>query len=150
MPLHLHRSSQKSLPSLPPTISLAGTTPLHPDRVQNKALFGSYVAVHERSDTSSSTSRQPPARRRKSSFQRLYTEWWLEILSLFTMALCLFAIVLTLRLHEDQPLPKWRKFSGLITINALLSVYYTVFKGAMLLVVGEGMYFCFEQSMAWC
>lgn len=64
--------------------------------------------------------------------------WWLEGVCALVMAVCLVAIVLTLRLREGQPLPEWKQFYGIVNINALLSVYYTIFKGCMLLVVEEG------------
>lgn len=96
----------------------------------------------EDGDSSSIPSKPTTNKRSRSkpdgALYRLFRTWWLEGVSIVVMMLCLFAIVLTLRMHQDQPLPRWKRFSGLITINALLSVYYTIFKGAMLLVVEEG------------
>lgn len=130
-----HRFSSKPLPELP----RMSTFPLSADAVQNKALFGGCVSIHEQTSYDrggySSGDDEKTDCHRQGSFKYLLQIWWLEILSVFTMCLSLFAIVITLRLHQDEPLPQW-PFA--ISINALLSVYYTVFKGAMLLVISEG------------
>lgn len=97
--------------------------------------FSGCVTYYERS-TSSSTIEHT---RQKHSVRHLLATWWLEGLSILVMAVALAAIVATLRVHEDEPLPEWKGVYGFLrNINALLSIYYTVFKGAMLLVVEEG------------
>jgi hypothetical protein len=62
-------------------------------------------------------------------------DWWPKLLCILAICLALLAIVLTLSLHQNKPLPQW-PFS--ISINALLSTYIVVSKSSMLLVLGSG------------
>ena len=61
--------------------------------------------------------------------------WLLEILSFFIAALALIAIIVTLAVHQEGPLPQW-PYS--ISVNALIAVFTTVFKACLLMPVAEG------------
>lgn len=61
--------------------------------------------------------------------------WLWEILSIAAAALALVAIVITLVLHRDRPLPKW---PSAITINALIAVFTAVFKACLMMPIAEG------------
>ena len=61
--------------------------------------------------------------------------WWTEIIACVLVLLAILAIVLTLALHQDQPLPNW-PFG--ISVNSLVSVFVVILKGGMLLILGEG------------
>ncbi|KAF2501873.1 hypothetical protein BU16DRAFT_613705 [Lophium mytilinum] len=66
---------------------------------------------------------------------RLFRNWWFEILSGLLHVVAFSGLVSVLHQYQNQPLPKWPL--GL-TINTALSVFAAVFKGALLLVAGEG------------
>jgi len=48
----------------------------------------------------------------------------------------LIAIIITLRPHQDKPLPQWPYN---ISVNSLISIYVVILKGAVLLVTAEGL-----------
>ncbi|KAL8660013.1 MAG: hypothetical protein Q9202_006839 [Teloschistes flavicans] len=60
--------------------------------------------------------------------------WLLEIVSSFIAALALLAIIVTLAIHQGRPLPQW---PHLISINALIAVFTTIFKASLLMPVAE-------------
>ncbi|KAK2608337.1 hypothetical protein N8I77_006955 [Diaporthe amygdali] len=60
--------------------------------------------------------------------------WLWEALSITVAALALAAIVITLILHGDRPLPKWP--TG-ITINALISVFTAILKASLMMPIAE-------------
>lgn len=66
-----------------------------------------------------------------SVVQRL---WLWEIFSTVVAALAFAAIVITLALRRDRPLPKW---PSAITINALLAVFTAIFKACLLMPISE-------------
>lgn len=145
-PLNARLSRTSSSPSLHPDTDLKvkppfhrlNTIPLDPSCMQNKALFGGCVTFYEKTLPDVSSTVHQRKERGAGNFRKVLRTWWLEGVCILVMAACLVAIVLTLRLHEGQPLPAWKQFYGIVNINALLSVYYTIFKGCMLLVVEEG------------
>ena len=61
--------------------------------------------------------------------------WWTEIIACVFVLLAIFAIVLTLVIHQNQPLPNW-PFG--ISVNSLVSVFVVILKGGMLLILSEG------------
>lgn len=65
--------------------------------------------------------------------------WSAEVASLVVAALSFMAIALILSFHQDQPRPQWPYH---ITVNALISVFTTIFKAALLVPVTEGKYHC--------
>lgn len=69
--------------------------------------------------------------RSDSSIQRL---WLWELLSIAVAALALAAIVITLVLRKDRPLPKW---PSAITINALIAVFTAIFKACLMMPIAE-------------
>ncbi|KAL8775456.1 MAG: hypothetical protein Q9194_003752 [Teloschistes cf. exilis] len=66
--------------------------------------------------------------------------WLLEILSSFIAALALLATIVTLADHERKPLPQW---PHLISINALIAIFTTIFKASLLMPVAEGVNFSY-------
>lgn len=70
-------------------------------------------------------------KQRDSSIQRL---WLWEVLSIALAALALAAIVITLLLRRDRPLPKW---PSAITINALIAVFTAIFKACLMMPIAE-------------
>lgn len=69
--------------------------------------------------------------RSDSSIQRL---WLWELLSIAVAALALAAMVITLVLRRDRPLPKW---PSAITINALIAVFTAIFKACLMMPIAE-------------
>ena len=65
----------------------------------------------------------------------LYTRWLVELLACVLAVLALAAIVITLGTHDGRPLPNW-PFD--ISVNALVSIFAVIFKGAILVPVAEG------------
>jgi hypothetical protein len=61
--------------------------------------------------------------------------WWIEIIACVLILLAIIAIVLTLAIHQNQPLPNW-PFG--ISVNSLVSVFVVILKGGMLLILSEG------------
>ena len=62
--------------------------------------------------------------------------WKLEILSYLVAIVALAAIFITLIIHQGRPLPQW---PHLISINALISIFTSIFKAALIMPVGECM-----------
>lgn len=60
--------------------------------------------------------------------------WLWEVLSIVIAALALVAIVITLVLHKERPLPKW---PSAITINALIAVFTAIFKACLMMPIAE-------------
>ncbi|KAI0162646.1 hypothetical protein BJ166DRAFT_273711 [Pestalotiopsis sp. NC0098] len=77
-------------------------------------------------------SRLPKDNIRHRWSQWVINAWIFELLSLLVSAVCLVGIVLTLSLHDGNPLPRW-PFS--ISINALISALSTISKSALLVAV---------------
>ncbi|KAI1430193.1 hypothetical protein F5Y12DRAFT_722466 [Xylaria sp. FL1777] len=70
---------------------------------------------------------------RKLRLEQWLTDYWLwEFASWFTSTLLLAGVVLTLSLHQNQPLPEW-PFG--ITINALISFLSSLSTSALIVVV---------------
>jgi uncharacterized PurR-regulated membrane protein YhhQ (DUF165 family) len=61
--------------------------------------------------------------------------WIAEILGYMLALVALAAIVITLALHSNKPLPRW---PSLILINSLVAIFTSILKAAMLLPVAEG------------
>ncbi|KAG6357754.1 hypothetical protein INS49_013633 [Diaporthe citri] len=82
-----------------------------------------HLGVHHQDD-------EPPFQSDKC----VHRLWLWEILSITVAALALVAIVITLVLHRDHPLPKW---PSAITINALIAVFTAVFKACLMMPIAE-------------
>jgi len=67
--------------------------------------------------------------------RRRLPQWTLEILSLVLSILAFAAIVITLSVHHDRPLPQW---PHLISVNALIAIFTATLKASLLLPVSEG------------
>jgi hypothetical protein len=61
--------------------------------------------------------------------------WWIEISACVLVLLAIIAIVLTLAIHHNQPLPNW-PFG--VSVSSPVSVFVVILKGGMLLILGEG------------
>jgi len=61
--------------------------------------------------------------------------WLLEVLSCVLASIFFAAIVITLAIHKDQPLPKWPKA---ISINSLVAIFNAMLKACLLTPVAEG------------
>lgn len=61
--------------------------------------------------------------------------WLREVLFCLSALVCFLAIIVTLALHDGDPLPHW---PWGITINALVAVFATLFKVCMSAVVAGG------------
>jgi hypothetical protein len=85
-------------------------------------------------DDRSSKSEKPTQRQRfgKDSLGRL---WLVELTSLILAVIAFAAIIITLMLHQDRPIPKW---PSLISINTLVSIFTAILKASMLLPIAEG------------
>ena len=83
---------------------------------------------------------QGNARQRRRTKQnwllKLWThDWVLEIISCCVAGAAFVAVIVTLALHHDRPIPQW---PGLISINSLISVFTAIMKASLLLPVAEG------------
>lgn len=61
--------------------------------------------------------------------------WTAEICSCMIALISLIALVTTLLVHQDRPLPKWPSF---ITVNALVSIFTSVFRSGIGMALAEG------------
>jgi hypothetical protein len=61
--------------------------------------------------------------------------WWTELIACVVVLLAIMALVLTLAIHQNQPLPNW-PFG--ISVNSLVSIFVVILKGGMLLILSEG------------
>ncbi|KAI0435838.1 hypothetical protein F4803DRAFT_276716 [Xylaria telfairii] len=78
-------------------------------------------------------------RSRKGTFMRArrawYYGWVAESVGCCLAAISLIAIIITLRLHEDKPLPRWPLS---ISINALIAVFGVLLKAGLTVPLSEG------------
>jgi hypothetical protein len=91
------------------------------------------------------------ARRRRCSYSMitaLYRRGWTaEICSCFFALISLLALVTTLLVHQDRPLPKW---PSLITVNALVSIFTSVFRSGIAMALTQGdIPLTYVQPTAW-
>ena len=63
--------------------------------------------------------------------------WVIEIGSCLVSSIALAAVVTTLAMHQDKPLPQW---PSLITINSLVAVFTAIMKAGLLMPVSEGIF----------
>ena len=61
--------------------------------------------------------------------------WWPEFLSYTAAAVTLLIIIIVVVIHQDRPLSKWPHF---ISINALLSIFLSIFHALVLFPVVQG------------
>ena len=81
-------------------------------------------------------SNQNPTHARFSMSQLSFLKpWWIELIACVVVLLAIMAIVLTLAIHQNQPLLNW-PFG--ISVNSLVSVLVVILKGGMLLILSEG------------
>jgi hypothetical protein len=75
---------------------------------------------------------------RRRNLAALYRRGWTaEICSCLFALISLLGLVTTLLVHQDRPLPKW---PSLITINALVSIFTSVFRSGIAMALAEGDY----------
>jgi Protein of unknown function (DUF3176) len=79
---------------------------------------------------------QDVVRPKFSGLAIFWRDWWLESISCFLVVGTLAAIVGVVFSHQNQPLPHW-KLS--LSINALVSIFLTIMKSAMGLVLAQGL-----------
>lgn len=60
--------------------------------------------------------------------------WFWEVFSILGALIALAAMVITLVLHQDKPLPKW---PSAITINALIAVFSAILKACVVMPIAE-------------
>ncbi|KAH0287863.1 hypothetical protein KCU62_g5567, partial [Aureobasidium sp. EXF-3399] len=70
----------------------------------------------------------------RNIFTQVWNKWKIEILACGLALLALFAIVMTLIVHDGRPLPQW---PFRISVNALVSVFAVILKASMMLPVSE-------------
>jgi hypothetical protein len=97
-------------------------------------------SIHDHNDTLMGNEKKHPSQNPKHTrFGRSQLDflkpWWMEISACVLVLLAIIAIVLTLAIHHNQPLPNW-PFG--ISVNSLVSVFVVILKGGMLLILGEG------------
>jgi Protein of unknown function (DUF3176) len=71
----------------------------------------------------------------QSKKDNLYWVWLVEFASLAVAFTAFIAIIITLFIHQDRPLPKW---PSLISINTLVSIFTNIMQAALLLPIAEG------------
>lgn len=78
-----------------------------------------------------------PPRKRTGPGVRSWTDrfWLMEMLSCLIAIAAFAAIVITLVIHQDRPLPQW---PHLITINTLIALFTSILKASMIMPVAEG------------
>ncbi|KAK5071918.1 hypothetical protein LTR51_006402 [Lithohypha guttulata] len=108
-------------------------------RIQRKPVAGQYraLAVEEpvfRSGVSISTSSK--SRECKPSKVTFFGTWWLEILACVLVLVAFAAILITLLLVADKPLPR---LPFRISVNTLIAVFATTLKVATAFVLAEGL-----------
>jgi hypothetical protein len=105
---------------------------LEPTPTTQQLLRRNSLGSTQDSNLDSAKAKALPARRR-AHFLR---NWWLEIGACFIFVLALLAIIVTLRPHQDKPLPQWPYN---ISVNSLISIYVVILKATVLLVTAEGL-----------
>ncbi|KAI0594725.1 hypothetical protein F4775DRAFT_572768 [Biscogniauxia sp. FL1348] len=66
----------------------------------------------------------------------VYRLMW-EILSLILATITLIGLVVLLKTHEDKPTPEWSVGPWGVTLNAVLSIVSTIFRGSLLVPVAQ-------------
>jgi Protein of unknown function (DUF3176) len=88
------------------------------------------------SDVTSHEKMQPESLSSKPNSDTLIRKIWLtEILAAILALVAMAAIMITLGTHNGRPLPDW---PYQISINALVSIFSVIFKGAMMVPIAEG------------
>lgn len=83
----------------------------------------------------SSTREKSSLKSQRSFISRILVDSWIwEALCWVLSVACLIAIVIILHTYDGQPIPQWR--SG-ITLNAMVSVFTSIAKAALLFPVAE-------------
>jgi hypothetical protein len=80
--------------------------------------------------TAESTEKEPDGNLQRRAFG--FKSWAWEVVNAVLLFIMIIATVITLRLHDGQPVPDW-PFS--ITINAMVSTYALVFKSNVALIL---------------
>lgn len=80
--------------------------------------------------TAEPTEKQPARIRQRRALD--FKSWAWEVVNAVLLFVMIIATVITLRMHDEQPVPDW-PFS--ITINAMVSTYALVFKGNVALIL---------------
>ena len=134
---HLHRTSEpprRKVPHHTNTPSSRSPSPVsHLSSLSTGQLLPSIPGENNPNASRHSAAVKAMSIRRRARFLEY---WWLEIGACFIFILALVAIIVTLRPHQNKPLPQW-PYS--ISINSLMSIYAVALKATILLVTGEGL-----------
>ncbi|KAF7523254.1 hypothetical protein G7054_g11816 [Neopestalotiopsis clavispora] len=87
-------------------------------------------SVEDNLPLAKSTKKKPPTTSQRRALD--FRSWAWEAVNAVLLFIMIIATVITLRLHDGQPVPDW-PFS--ITINAMVSTYALVFKGNVALIL---------------
>lgn len=108
-------------------------------RIQRKPVVRQYEALsidEPTFDSGASIVTSSSRQQRKQADVTFFGTWWLEILACTLVLLAFGAIVATLLLVEDKPLPR---LPLRISVNTLLAVFATTLKVAAAFVLAEGL-----------
>lgn len=101
-----------------------------------KNLLGSEVVVGQLANNDDFHSIKETAHPQAPAWERNMTlVWSIEIASLVLAFVSFVAIIITLLMHQNRPLPHW---PSLISINTLIAIFTSVMRASMLLPVAEG------------
>jgi hypothetical protein len=96
---------------------------------------GSADARSESEHDASLPKQKANSARSRDLISDILATWWLEFLACALVILALFAIAITLALHQGRPLPNWPFH---VSIYSLVSIYTVILKSAALYIIAEG------------
>ena len=111
-----------------------------PRKPVSSQIWDSQQTLHVSEDevdhlTDNTCIRQDTSQQRQSGKDSLSRVWLVELASLTLAYIAFGAIIITLWMHQDLPLPKW---PSLISINTLVAVFTAILKASMMLPIAEG------------
>lgn len=86
-------------------------------------------------DDSTCNSRRTTTSLAQSEKDDLSRIWLVEFASLTLAFVAFIAIIITLFIHQDRPLPKW---PSLLSINTLVSIFTNIMQAALILPISQG------------
>ena len=102
----------------------------------------SSVIHHSKLEQSESFDEAPEPTQEKNDplfafFRKIfYYAWIIEITSCVLACVAFTAIVISVAIHQDRPLPQWPQ---LISINSLIAIFTAILKASILMPVAEGL-----------
>jgi hypothetical protein len=101
-----------------------------------KTLLGSEVVIGQLANNNDIHSIDETGHPQVPAWERSMTLIWsIEIVSLVLALVAFVAIIITLFVHQNRPLPHW---PSLISINTLIAIFTAIMRASMLLPVAEG------------